>query len=330
VMALPQTVFAAIDGGVMVFGVEHPGVTRGVQSVLARLGVPASAYRIEISEPIHFMNTLRDEIRPVMGGLQIHWSQYVCTLGFSAAHAGGLSMFTNSHCTDNQGTTGSTQYNQPTRTVSPDPIAIEAHDPEYFRGGDCPRGKVCRYSDASRALYQSGVGAEARIARTTGVNSGSLDLNGYFTITAQDNTTRQFGGGTFHKVGRTTGWTSGSMGQSCVNINVSGSNIHMLCQTTVNASVAGGDSGSPVFTVQNSNATLVGILWGGSSSGNLFVFSPLEGIVRELGALNAVNLGDSGGGTPPPDDGGDNGDGGGGGGGNCPPGNPNHPRCSRG
>ncbi|HUF26416.1 MAG TPA: hypothetical protein VMM18_05470, partial [Gemmatimonadaceae bacterium] len=46
--------------------------------------------------------------------------------------------------------------------------------------------------------------------------------------------------------------------------------------------------------------TLVGILWGGSSSGDLFVFSPLKNIQDELGALTAT----SGGTAPPPDDGG--------------------------
>ncbi len=91
VMALPQTVFAARDpaAGQLVFGVEHRGVAPAVVSVLERLGVAASGYRIEVTEPIRFLNeTLRTEHRATMGGVQIHWSQYVCTLGFNVDHAG--------------------------------------------------------------------------------------------------------------------------------------------------------------------------------------------------------------------------------------------------
>jgi hypothetical protein len=275
VMALPQTVFAGIDhdAGVLVFGVEHDGVTRGVQTALTRLGIPTTAYRIEVTEPVVFMtDNLRSEHRPVVGGVQIHWSQYVCTLGFSVDHAGGRSFITNSHCTDKQGETGNTQYNQPSRTVSPDPIGFEADDPAYFRGGVCPRGKVCRYSDASRALYVSGIESHANVAKTEGVNTGSLNVVGQFSITSQDNSTTEFAvGTTLNKVGRTTGWTRGNVAMSCVNVNVSGSNIHMLCQTAVDANVAGGDSGSPVFRVTSGdNVQLAGILWGGSMSGARF------------------------------------------------------------
>jgi V8-like Glu-specific endopeptidase len=52
----------------------------------------------------------------------------------------------------------------------------------------------------------------------------------------------------------------------------------------VNARVAGGDSGSPVF-IGTGTVTLVGILWGGSSDGSTYVFSPLNQIENELGAL---------------------------------------------
>jgi hypothetical protein len=328
VMALPQTVFAAIDqdAGVLVFGVEHEGVARGVQSTMTRLGIPPTAYRTEVTEPVVFMSdNLRSEHRPVVGGVQIHWSQYVCTLGFSVDHAGGRSFITNSHCTNKQGETGNTQYNQPSRTASPDPIGFEADDPEYFRGGLCPRGKVCRYSDASRALYVSGIQSRARIAKTDGVNTGSLNVAGHFSITSQDNSTTGFTVGlTLNKVGRTTGWTGGNVALSCGNVNVSGSNIHMLCQTAVDANVAGGDSGSPVFRVTSGdNVQLVGILWGGSMSGARFWFSPFKSIQDELGSMTATTDGVGGGGSSdPPGNGDDDGP-------NCPP-NSNNPACRQG
>jgi len=327
VMALPGTVFAAKDEstGQLIFGVERPAVAADIAPIMARLGVPPSGYRVEVTEPISFMTTptLRDVHRPVVGGVQIHWSSYVCTLGFSVDHAGGRSFITNSHCTDKQGTTGNTQYNQPTRTVSPNPIGFEAHDPAYFKGGACSRGKVCRYSDAARALYEPGIESHALIAKTTGENNGSLQVAGHFTVASQNNTATSFSG-TIHKVGRTTGWSSGNVTNSCVTVNVSGTNIQLLCQTLVQRSgstiVGGGDSGSPVFTPgSEDDVQLVGILWGGNSSGDMFVFSPFKAIQDELGTMNATTdgVGDGGGGGG--DNDGDDGP-------NCPP-NSNNPAC---
>jgi hypothetical protein len=205
VMALQGTVFGGRDhdSGILVFGVENDGAARGVRNALTRLGVPATEYEIQLTDPIHFMSdNLRSEHRPVVAGIQLHWSNYVCTLGFNVDHAGGRSFITNSHCTDNQGSTGNTQYNQPTRTVSPDAIAFEADDPAYWRGGGCSRGKVCRYSDAARALYVAGVESRARIAKTTGINSGSLTVDGHFSITGQNNSGTSLHHGNDHAEGR--------------------------------------------------------------------------------------------------------------------------------
>jgi hypothetical protein len=307
VMALPNTVFADHDeaGNMLVFGVEDLNVLRGVNNVLARQGVPTSAYRVQITQPIHFMSTtLRTEHRPAKGGLQIHWDGYVCTLGFNVDHGGGRSFITNSHCTTTQGTTGSTLYNQPSRSASPTAIAQEADDPSYSSAlPGCSSGKTCRYSDAARALYINGTTSSlGEVAKTTGENNGSLNVSGSFWITGQDDASTSFNGG-MHKVGRTTGWTSGNVTNTCATVNVSGSSIQLLCQTLVQrrgkAIVGGGDSGSPVFTRGSGDeVTLVGILWGGSSSGDLFVFSPLSGVKRELGSFTA-RVSSPPGGDPP-------------------------------
>jgi hypothetical protein len=53
--------------------------------------------------------------------------------------------------------------------------------------------------------------------------------------------------------------------------------------------VGGGDSGSNVFTITGGDdGQLVGILWGGNSSGTMFVFSPLKQVQDELGPLVAT------------------------------------------
>lgn len=295
VLALPFTVFADHDeeNNRLLFGVENASAIRGVQHALAGLGIPGSAFAIQITPAIHQLATLRDRWRPTQGGIQIHFGQYLCTMGFNADDGTQRSFITNSHCTGKQGGVESTQYYQPTSSVDPTVIATEVEDPQYFRGGACPRGRKCRYSDASRALYSSGVSStRGAIAKTSGANNGSLEVTGTFTVTAQDNTTTKFATGTtVNKVGRTTGWTQGNVNQSCVNVNVSGTNITQLCQTIVQHSsatlVGGGDSGSGVFT-GTTNVTLVGILWGGSSDGKLFVFSPLKNIRDELGPITAT------------------------------------------
>lgn len=298
VLALPGAVFADHDEAHnrLLFGVENAAMIPGVRNALTRLGIPSSAYAIEVTEPIHQVATLRDKWPSTQGGIQIHFGQFLCTLGFNADDGAERSFITASHCTGKQGGVEGTQYYQPTSTVDATVIATEVEDPQYFRGGACPRGRKCRYSDAARARYSSSVSStRGAIAKTSEANNGSTTVTGAFTITSQDNTTKSFASGTqVNKVGRTTGWTQGNTTNTCVNTNVSGTNITQLCQTFVDGPgnavvVGGGDSGSNVFRITSGdNVQLVGILWGGNSSGTLFVFSPLQGIQRELGTLTTT------------------------------------------
>jgi hypothetical protein len=265
-------------------GVERGTPAAELQSAVARLGVPSAAVLVEEVEPVKLAATLRDRVRPVVGGLQINFPGFLCTHGFNATRSGQRSFITNSHCTNTQGGSEGTPYWQPSQTVAPAQIATEVADPAYTTGGGCPSGRRCRRSDASRARYASGTTSTlGRIARTSGANNGSITITGNFNITAEGAASV---GQTVHKIGRTTGWTRGSVSGTCVNVNVFMSNITQLCQTFVSAGVGGGDSGSPVFRRQGStsNVTLVGILWGGSGS-SLYVFSPISNIEMELGAL---------------------------------------------
>jgi hypothetical protein len=289
-LSVPGAVFVDLDeaSNRVRIGVER-GVPGGrIRAVLAALGIPDAAVVVSETEPIQFAATLRDRVRPVRGGLQINFSNFLCTLGFNAGHSQGSSFITNSHCTNQQGGTEGTRYSQPLASTGNSFLGTEAADPTYFRRGNgCPGGRRCRFSDAARVAYAGGVSfAVGSIAQTTGPNNGSLTIAGAFNITAEAS-----GNGTVgqnvNKVGRTTGWTRGLITNTCVNTGVSGTNIVQLCQTFVSARVGGGDSGSPVFTAGTAggNATLNGILWGGNSSGTQFVYSPLANIERELGAL---------------------------------------------
>jgi hypothetical protein len=294
-LAVPGAVFIDLDevSNRVRIGVEDGTAEVDVKNVIARLGIPASAVIVEWTAPIRLAATLRSRIRPVRGGLQINFTQFICTLGFNALKNGVNSFITNSHCTKTQGGNQSTLYYQPLSTTANSFIGTEVADPNYFQGGVCPAGRKCRYSDAARARYNSGVSFNlARIARTTsrGALSGPLTIstaNPFLTITAER--ANPVAGAQANKIGRTTGWTFGQISATCAAVNVSGSNITQLCQSLVSAGVGAGDSGSPVFSWPGTggNITLLGILWGGSGDGTLFVFSPMSGIERsgELGGL---------------------------------------------
>ena len=305
VMSLPGTVYADHNEsiGKLVFGVENASAIPGIQRSLIARGLSAEEFVVQVTEPIRQLATLRDNFRPTQAGTQIHFGGFVCTMGFNVSHTGGRSFITNSHCTDRQGGVEGTQYGQ--ATLSAGVVATEVADPTYASGiAGCSAGKVCRRSDASRALYSGSVGSsQGVIAKTTGVNTGSLTIGGAFSITAQDDNSTSFSG-RVDKVGRTTGWTQGNVSGTCVTVNVSGSNIQQICQTLVTNNgaviVSGGDSGSPVFKITSGdNVTLVGILWGGGGTSQ-FVFSPLKNIQEELGAVTATGSGSGGGGEEPP------------------------------
>ena len=297
VMALPGTVFADNDevAGKVVFGVENAAAMRGVRQALTRLGVDEADVEIELTKPIVMAATLRDKFSSKQGGIQIHFTRYLCTLGFNATVGGQRSFITNSHCTATQGGTEGTVYYQPTSSIDRTVIATEVDDPAYTKGGPgCPKGKKCRYSDASRAAYSivatSSLGV---IAKTTGANNGSLTVNGTFSISGIDNRTHFTVGMEANKVGRTTGWTRGIVERTCVNTSVSGSTVYLFCQTFVTdrggATVVGpGDSGSPVFGAGSTSVPLLGILWGGSSDNKRFVFSPFAQVEQELSGTLVV------------------------------------------
>jgi hypothetical protein len=261
-------------------GVAGPAAAGRVRSALARAGASESAVAVIETEPIEYAATLRDRITPRVGGIQIHFGNYLCTLGFNARDGSQDSFITNSHCTNTQGGVENTVYYQPLSSVDGTSIGTEVEDPQYLRRiTGCPNGRRCRRSDSARIRYNSGIAFTlGRIAQT---NLGSINITGQYSITGEGSAVV---GQTVNKVGRTGGRTQGPVTNTCVTTGVSGSNIVQICQTFVSAGVQSGDSGSPVFRiVSGTSVTLVGILWGGS--GSSFVYSPLTNIEQELGAL---------------------------------------------
>jgi hypothetical protein len=286
VLELPGVVLTDIaeDQNRLRVGVERADVAAQVTERLRWRGVPAEAVSIELTTPIRRLATVRNKFRPLMGGLQINFEFYVCTLGFVAVREGVPGMVTNSHCTRGQGGNNNTVFYQPLALDNTYRIGIETTDPAYFSGGACPSGRRCRYSDTAfaRLPHPSGPG----LVITRGIIAKPVTLNGLsvttgrFRITSENSTPVL--NETLNKVGRTTGWTQGKVVLTCINTNVSGTRITQLCQDIVKAKVAGGDSGSPVFRITNrpsaDDVRLYGVLWGGgtlSGHGTVFVFSAL-------------------------------------------------------
>lgn len=275
--------------GRLVVGVMDGDVEGLVRGRLRALGVASQSVDVVEAEPIFALATLRDRSPDVVGGLQIRFSQYLCSLGFIAIRNDEWGFVTASHCSTKQGAVDGTTYYQPLDQVQNDWIGTEIADPAYLRGAGCPKGKKCRLSDSN---FSRGSGARqltlGAIARTTALGSLVIDgANPTFTITDKGVASVDT---PVDKVGRTTGWTRGTVTNTCVNTGVQGTSIVQLCQTFVSGSngtviVGSGDSGAPAFTSINGNVYLVGGLWGGNQSGTQFVYSPIANIEAELGAL---------------------------------------------
>jgi hypothetical protein len=263
---------------------DEPGTAEAVEEALSKLGIPREMVVVNETKPI--VQYLRNRRRPLRGGLQINFGNFLCTLGFIAVRNGVNGYVTNSHCTTTQGGVQNTVEHQPIASGTTNRVGIEIADPTYFSGSGCPAGRVCRRSDSSFIQVPHPSGPAVTTARGTiarpAVNSFNWNGVDIFNITSEGSA---LVGQAVTKVGRTTGRTAGTVSQTCVNTNVSGTNITQLCQTFANYGNAGGDSGSPVFRITTlPNVVLVGINWGGN--GTISVFSPITQIQQELGALN--------------------------------------------
>ncbi len=295
VLGLPGTVFTDADerGNVVRVGVEDVArQAAAITEIAATNGVPAEALVIEhadpvrtTADPIQEVTDLSTPFLPAAGGQEIAFATldnvlgYLCTLGFPGINGANTGFMTASHCSAAQGSVDSTLHRL---TGLGPPIGIEVADPPLFTGGACPVGRLCRYSDAAFStlvvpqIYNRGHLAHPRL------DSRQWDGLWTFRVAAEESTIL---GETLTKVGRTTGRTVGVVTGTCMNFNVSSTNITMLCQHQVNLFNGGGDSGSPVFRIfAGDDVATKGLLWG-QTSGGAAVFSPIANIESELGPV---------------------------------------------
>lgn len=293
-LALPGVVYLDVDETMnrVVLGVDATSRSKSLdrdrlERELQFRAVPREAVVVRETAPFAEVLGVQDKFRPAPGGVQIHFTSFLCTLGFNATLGKVSGFVTNSHCSAARGTSDGTRYYQ--STTAGGAIGTKMVDPAYITDSRCPAGRKCRFSDSAFVKYdKKNLGNFARIARPTG--AGSLNLNpGGARFTIKGKADGAAAGQVVNKVGRSTGWSAGPVTSTCVDISSSVTEYTMFCQGLARANVAGGDSGSPVFVrTKRNDVTLVGLLWAGGTDGagnTVFAFSPLENVELELGAL---------------------------------------------
>jgi hypothetical protein len=95
----------------LLVGVIKLELQERVEQELVKLSIPREAVIIEQAGPVELDTTLRDRVRPLVGGIQIF--PYFCTLGFNAIRSGVSGFATNSHCTDQWFVVDGTVHHQP-------------------------------------------------------------------------------------------------------------------------------------------------------------------------------------------------------------------------
>jgi len=264
-------------------GVADATAIAAVRAEAARLGIPAAAVHVQTQPAPQVRASLRDRHSNVRGGIQIAFSQYLCTFGFNATRvSNGANIFvTNSHCTGTQNAFDGIAIYQNT-VASGNHIGNEVADRGLYACAGS--GTSCRRADAAyishngtRTIDRGGI---ARTNWATGANAGTtiigeFDIVGRYTGSLPVNSY-------LDKTGRTSGSTYGVVTNSCVTIG------SLRCQDISKVWSEGGDSGSPVYVwLSDNDVQLHGVMWGGPGTDYTTTYSSrLAGIEQDLGALS--------------------------------------------
>src|SRR5207249_1832230 len=174
----------------VVIGITDKTAEARVRALADDVGAPQDSLIIEVVQAGHFATTLRDNVRPVVGGLEVNpffgGISHICTLGVNVWYTnldhgvpiGTPGFYTASHCSQVQSSTDGTVFSQGgTR------IGYEMWDPPFFIGAPCAGNTQCRWSDVTFVAYDAGVsyhkGYLAQpLYRGFGLGQpGSIDIN---------------------------------------------------------------------------------------------------------------------------------------------------------
>lgn len=286
----PDVFLVDVDevGNRVLVGVADAAATAAVRAEAARLGIPGEALGVRTQQRPQTRAILQDRFTTTLGGIQIAFGNYVCTLGFNARRVstGANAYVTNSHCTGTQYASDGIAIYQHT-VLSGNQIGNEVADRGLYA---CVSGVAsCRRADAAyisnngtRTVGQGGI---ARTAWATGT-AASLTVTGEYDIVGRYTGTLPVGS-YLDKTGRTSGSTYGQVTNSCVTIG------ELRCQDISKVWSQGGDSGSPVFVylggsgAAENDVQLHGVMWGGPGTDYTTTYSSrLAGIEADLGALS--------------------------------------------
>jgi hypothetical protein len=139
----------------IVVGTRSGQINVKLESIMASIGLPKNAFRVEKSEPV-LTKTLSDTFIPPLGGVEIikNSDGGLCTYGLGVTFNNDLGFITASHCTNVLGddVTGNKQkflQGNPARI-----IGTESFDPPNDTNSSCTaRGyastRVCRTADVA-------------------------------------------------------------------------------------------------------------------------------------------------------------------------------------
>jgi len=310
VLTIPGVVYLDLDEhcGCISIGVVSKELNSGVAKFIKERGIYAGWVTLVQTPEYRLTADLTDKFRPTMGGQQIRTVANSCTLGLPVyswdAHNEGI--LTASHCTQGpQGQNWGTDFFQ--GPSSADFVASETLDAPLFDtrlDNQCPANRLCRYSDVVYAHYGvADAGIRGRISRPKSMCGWSpywpCDLSlGQPTddIRIAYAVSGFFMGQELDKIGMRSGWSRGPIMGTCVDVNVvevdaagvkQDTGNTMLCQTLVGTTAQPGDSGAPVFEYHTGYeaGTFAGIVWGANLNFSMMVFSPIDGIEKDLGTF---------------------------------------------
>ncbi|GIW53350.1 MAG: hypothetical protein KatS3mg081_2705 [Gemmatimonadales bacterium] len=280
----------------LVIGVSSQSARPAVLRELSRREVPPSAVVVEAEEeaamllpdeasvPSEATNgcpSIESLCRPLWAGLQIGRRKpgdpqkfFECTIGLIATIDGVRVFITASHCSTDKWSLDNTIQNQPYPLSSGDVLRIggEWRDPNAPGCGFLGIAN-CRYSDASAFRLDGGIHGEGTVARPQTVGIWPTPSGG-FAIDPQNPSwpikgpasTSIYVNMLLQKVGAGTGWTRGPVSKTCKDVKTGffGLGHRLYCQHFVQVGSNKGDSGSPVFTMADSDGAVfvmgIGIL----------------------------------------------------------------------
>lgn len=263
-----------------------------------QLGIPKDALWITEAPQAELVSNVTDRMRPIPNGIQFQYGDSLgvvwgCSVGADVIYNGQRGFVSAGHCsTFGNGGGGGPSTSPLFQNVWSGNfpyyfVGTVQLNPPMWSGGPCTPGFVCRYSDAEWIPYwQSSQYSGKKIAETTVIGTsgpGSLTIGTQRTALG---VASLIVGNTVRHTGRSSGTTQGQITATCSDQFAPGWHEN-LCQSEVLAYAKEGDSGGPVYFIDNgpggSGATYhVGILWGSSQS-IWYYFSPWSGITNDLG-----------------------------------------------